>query len=39
MEDCEDKTMLSLCCGAEEHPDAEGFCGACNEATGFEEEE
>ncbi len=48
MEDCEDKsiglgsynkTVLSICCGAEEHPDVEGFCGACGESTGFEEEE
>ena len=38
-EDEKETTMLSLCCGAEEHPDAEGFCGACNEATGFEEGE
>ena len=38
-EDEKETTMLSLCCGAEEHPDAEGFCGACNEATDFEEGE
>ena len=31
--------MLSICCGAEEHEFAEGFCGACNEATGFEPED
>ena len=39
IKDEKETTMLSLCCGAEEHPDAEGFCGACNEATGFEEGE
>ena len=38
-EDEKETTMLSLCCGAEEHEFAEGFCGACNEATGFEEGE
>ena len=31
--------MLSVCCGAPEHPDVEGMCGACNEWTGFEREE
>ena len=38
-EDEKETTMLSLCCGAEEHEFAEGFCGECNEATGFEEGE
>ena len=27
---------MSMCCGAPEHGDAEGFCAACGEATGFE---
>jgi len=31
---CEE--FLSQCCGAGEHEYAEGFCGACLEATGFE---
>tara|TARA_B100000470_G_scaffold218223_1_gene203416 strand:- start:964 stop:1104 length:141 start_codon:yes stop_codon:yes gene_type:complete len=29
--------LLSLCCGAEEHEYAEGFCSACREASQFEE--
>ena len=33
----EDIRFLSVCCGAEEHEYAEGFCSACREATGFEE--
>ncbi len=28
--------MRSICCGADEHPDVEGFCFGCNEATTFE---
>lgn len=26
----------SVCCGAHEHGDVEGFCGACGNGTGFE---
>ena len=26
---------ISVCCGAQEH-EAEGFCGQCCDATGFE---
>jgi hypothetical protein len=29
--------LLSICCGAEEHEYAEGFCSACREASSFEE--
>ena len=38
-EDEKETTMLSLCCGAEEHEFAEGCCGECNVATGFEDGE
>ena len=33
---CRESEMLSVCCGAPEHPDAPEFCQACNEGTGFE---
>ena len=33
---CRDSAMLSVCCGAPEHPDVEDFCSACNDGTGFE---
>ncbi len=35
---CAQGEMLSVCCGAPEHPDVEGFCSACNDGTGFERE-
>ena len=35
---CQESEMLSVCCGAPEHPDVEDFCSACNEGTGFERE-
>ncbi len=28
--------MVSVCCGAPEDPDIEGFCSACRDGTGFE---
>ena len=33
---CRKGEMLSVCCGAPEHPDAPEFCSACNDGTGFE---
>ena len=33
---CRKGELLSVCCGAPEHPDVEGFCSGCNEGTGFE---
>ena len=35
---CRKGEMLSVCCGAPEHPDVEDFCSACNDGTGFERE-
>ena len=35
---CRESEMLSVCCGAPEHPDVEDFCSACNEGTGWERE-
>ena len=29
--------MVSVCCGAPEDPDIEGFCSSCREGTGFED--
>ncbi len=26
----------SMCCGAPEHSEAQGFCAACGDGTGFE---
>ncbi len=28
--------MVSVCCGAPEHPDIVGFCSDCRDGTGFE---
>jgi len=33
----ETKMKLSICCGAEEHEFAKGFCSKCHGATGFED--
>jgi hypothetical protein len=33
-----DPVWRSVCCGAGEHGDVEGFCGACCNGTGFEAE-
>ena len=35
---CAQGEMLSVCCGAPEHPDVEDFCSGCNEGTGWERE-
>lgn len=35
---CRESDMVSVCCGASEHPDVEGFCGSCRDGTGFERE-
>ena len=35
---CRKGEMLSVCCGAPEHPDVPEFCSACNEGTGWERE-
>ncbi len=35
---CRESPMLSVCCGAPEHPDVEGFCSQCRDGTGFERE-
>ncbi len=35
---CRESNMLSVCCGAPEHPDVPDFCGSCREGTGFERE-
>ncbi len=34
--ECGDSESMSVCCGAPEHPDVEGFCSSCNEGTSFE---
>lgn len=33
---CRESEMLSVCCGAPEHPDLPDYCGSCREHTGFE---
>lgn len=35
---CREGEMVSVCCGAREHPEVENFCSACNDGTGFERE-
>ena len=35
---CRESEMLSVCCGAPEHPDLPWSCGSCQEHTGFEQE-
>lgn len=35
---CRESGMVSVCCGATEHPDVENFCSKCRDGTGFEKE-
>ena len=35
---CRKSAMVSVCCGAPEHPDVENFCSQCRDGTGFERE-